>query len=66
MSIRTDTKICYSVISGKILITGKQAAGKTSIVKQFVHGKFDNEYFHSVGERIDSVKLKINNRIKEG
>ena len=51
------------MITKKILLTGKPGVGKTSISRRFVHGKFSDDYSQSVGSRIDSTELTINNNL---
>ena len=41
------------MISRKICLLGASAVGKTSLVRQFVHGLFDERYLTTVGVKID-------------
>ncbi|MEZ5365766.1 MAG: Rab family GTPase [Bryobacterales bacterium] len=41
------------MISRKICLLGASAVGKTSLVRRFVHGVFDDKYLTTVGVKID-------------
>lgn len=47
-------------IKKKILMLGKFAVGKTSLVSRFVSSEFTDKYHSSVGIKVDKKTLKLN------
>ncbi len=47
-------------ISKKIILIGNFGVGKTSLVRQFVHQKFSDEYLTTLGVKIDKKNVEIN------
>ena len=46
-------------ISKKIILVGNINVGKTSLVNQFVHQRFSEQYISTIGVRIDKKQLLI-------
>ena len=40
-------------ISKKVILVGHFGVGKTSLIRQFVHQKFSDEYLTTIGVKID-------------
>ncbi len=49
-----------NVINKKICIIGDFAVGKTSLVSRFVKNVYDEKYLTTVGVKIDTKEIKIN------
>lgn len=47
------------MISRKICMLGGFAVGKTSLVRQFVHGVFSDKYLTTIGVKIDKKELAV-------
>ncbi len=47
------------MISKKIAMLGMYAVGKTSLVRRFVSGTFEEKYLTTIGVKIDQTKLAI-------
>lgn len=47
----------------KIVLLGNIGVGKTSLVKQFVHQKFSDEYLSTIGVRVDMKKIVLKDAI---
>lgn len=47
------------MISRKICLLGASAVGKTSLVRKFVHGIFDERYLTTVGVKIDKRTIEL-------
>lgn len=48
-----------SVISKKICLLGDFAVGKTSLIRRFIEGKFNDQYLTTVGVKISRKSLKL-------
>ena len=51
------------MISRKICLLGASAVGKTSLVRRYVHGHFDDRYLTTVGVKIDKRTVGETNLI---
>lgn len=49
------------MIQKKICLLGASSVGKTSLVKQFVHGIFNDRYLTTIGVKIDKKIVSIEN-----
>jgi small GTP-binding protein len=49
-----------SVVQKKICLLGDFAVGKTSLIRQFVEGKFDDKYLSTIGVKISRKPLERN------
>jgi small GTP-binding protein len=47
------------VIQKKICLLGASSVGKTSLVKQFVEGIFNDKYLTSIGVKVDKKVIKV-------
>lgn len=45
--------------SKKVILVGHFGVGKTSLVRQFVHQKFSDEYLTTIGVKIDKKEMKL-------
>lgn len=45
----------------KVCLLGSFGVGKTSLVRRFVHAQFDEAYMSTLGLRIDSKQIRLNN-----
>ena len=50
-------------ISKKIILLGHFGVGKTSLVRQFVHSKFSDEYLTTIGVKVDKKVIEISNDV---
>ncbi|MEM6262807.1 MAG: Rab family GTPase [Bacteroidota bacterium] len=48
-------------VSKKIALIGSHAVGKTSLVSQFIHNKFPEEYLTTIGLKVDKKTVVIDN-----
>ena len=48
------------MINKKVILVGHFAVGKTSLVRQFVHEKFDDHYLTTIGVKVDKKELNVN------
>lgn len=46
-------------ISKKVILVGHFGVGKTSLIKQFVHQKFSEDYLTTIGVKIDKKVVKV-------
>ncbi len=46
-------------IQRKICLLGDYAVGKTSLIRRFVHNKFDADYLATVGVHVSRIELKL-------
>lgn len=46
-------------ISKKVILLGLFGVGKTSLIKRFVHQKFDEKYITTIGVKVDKKVLNI-------
>lgn len=46
----------------KVCLLGAFATGKTSLVRRRVHGVFSDEYFTTIGVRLEKLHLEVRNR----
>lgn len=46
-------------ISKKVILVGHFGVGKTSLIRQFVHQKFSDEYLTTIGVKIDKKELQV-------
>lgn len=49
------------MISRKICLLGAFAVGKTSLTRRFVHGVFDERYLTTLGVKIDTKTVELDN-----
>jgi len=47
-------------IVAKIVLIGSIGVGKTSLIRQFVHGKFADEYLSTTGVKVDKKSIELN------
>ena len=47
-------------ISKKVVLLGRYGVGKTSLIRQFVHQQFSEEYLTSIGVKIDKKVVNVN------
>jgi len=47
--------------SKKVILVGHFGVGKTSLVRQFVHQKFSDEYLTTIGVKIDKKEMSFDN-----
>jgi small GTP-binding protein len=47
-------------ISKKVIVAGHFGVGKTSLIKQFIHEKFSEQYMTTIGVKIDKKGLEVN------
>lgn len=47
------------MIQKKICLLGTSSVGKTSLVKQFVEGIFDEKYLTSIGVKVDKKRITV-------
>lgn len=47
-------------ISKKVILVGHFGVGKTSLIKQFVHSRFSEEYLTTIGVNIEKKDVKVN------
>jgi len=45
----------------KICLLGDYAVGKTSLIRQFVEGKFEDKYLSTIGTKISRKKINVSN-----
>jgi small GTP-binding protein len=50
------------VIQKKICLLGASGVGKTSLVKKFVEGIFDEKYLTSIGVKVDKKQVTVKNQ----
>ena len=50
------------MITKKICMIGSFAVGKTSLVKRFVDGIFDEKYLTSIGVKIDKAEVEVDSK----
>ncbi len=43
----------------KVILLGKYGVGKTSLISQFVHSKFSEQYLTTIGVKIDKKEINI-------
>ena len=46
-------------ISAKIVLIGSIGVGKTSLIRQFVHGEFADEYLSTIGVKVDKKTIEL-------
>lgn len=46
-------------ISKKVILVGHFGVGKTSLIRQFVHQKFSDEYLTTIGVKIDKKLVQV-------
>ena len=66
--IRRETKVIVKMGDKydylfKIILVGDQAVGKTSIVRQFTTGKFQQEYKSTIGVEFTVQTLQIDGKV---
>lgn len=44
----------------KVVLIGSIGVGKTSLVRQFVHSKFNEEYLSTIGVKVDKMTIQSN------
>ena len=47
------------MISKKVILVGRYGVGKTSLIRQYVHQKFSEEYLTTIGVKIDKKVVEI-------
>ncbi|MEM0999135.1 MAG: Rab family GTPase [Bacteroidota bacterium] len=52
-----------SKISKKVILLGHFGVGKTSLVRQFVHQKFSEEYLTTIGVKVDKKQIPVADRL---
>lgn len=50
-------------ISKKIIVAGHFGVGKSSLIKQFIHEKFSEQYMTTIGVKIDKKSVTINGTV---
>lgn len=50
------------LIQRKVCLLGEYAVGKTSLVRQFVEGRFDDRYLSTIGVKISRKSMTLVNR----
>jgi len=50
------------MIKKKVCLLGVSAVGKTSLVRRFVHSIFSEKYHSTLGVKVDTKKLQINDQ----
>uniref|UniRef100_A0A7M5X7U2 Uncharacterized protein n=1 Tax=Clytia hemisphaerica TaxID=252671 RepID=A0A7M5X7U2_9CNID len=63
---KSDKKRVHGYKSFKILVLGVKEVGKTSIIKRFINGKFNDEYLPTISEEYETgIFLEIENKLKQ-
>lgn len=48
-------------IISKIVLIGSIGVGKTSLIRQFVHSKFSDQYLSTIGVKVDKKSIHLDN-----
>ena len=48
------------MITKKVILLGRYGVGKTSLIRQFVHQQFSEQYLTTIGVKIDKKVIEVN------
>ena len=51
------------MIAKKVLLVGNFGVGKTSLIRRFVNNEFSEDYISTIGVRVSTKEVKINNQL---
>lgn len=51
------------MIAKKVLLVGNFGVGKTSLIRRFVNNEFSEDYISTIGVRVSTKEIKINNQL---
>jgi small GTP-binding protein len=59
----TEIQSGKQAVKKKVCILGATGAGKTSLVRQYVHGIFDEQYKSTIGVNIEEMNVTVDGRV---